>query len=214
METNPINRKFAGSLATLAPHSYYPNTWETERLFLRPFSAEDLTDLYRVYGNPEVMRFIDKTGKTLSETEAELNSYIDHWKQHGFRNFAIIHKASNTLIGRTGLYRNQRSPYPQFGYILDQPYWGQGLAMEAAKANLEYGFNILYFPVIAAFSMLENQASRKILSQKLGMQLLTESFPYLGLKIAYYAIQRSQYLTNSLFSNFPSQPSSKRERHD
>lgn len=126
------------------------------------FSAEDLTDLYRVYGNPEVMRFIDKTGKTLSETEVELNSYIDHWKQHGFGNFAIIHKASNTLIGRTGLYQNQRSPYPQFGYILDQPYWGQGLGTELALANLDYGFNILQFETIAAFVMVDNWTSRKI----------------------------------------------------
>lgn len=196
METNPINRKFAGSLATLAPHSYYPNTWETERLFLRPFSAEDLMDLYRVYGNPEVMRFIDKTGKTLSETEAELNSYIDHWKQHGFGNFAIIHKASNTLIGRTGLYRNQRSPYPQFGYILDQPYWGQGLGTELALANLDYGFNILQFETIAAFVMVDNWTSRKILSEKLGMGLLTEQFAYLYGTLAYYIIARSQYLTH------------------
>lgn len=214
METNPRNRKFTGSIATLTPHSYYPNTWETERLFLRRFNGEDLMDLYRVYGNSEVMRFVSKTEKTLSETKTELNSYINHWKQYGFGQFAMIDKASNRLIGRTGLYLNERSPYPQFSYILDQPYWGQGLATEAAKANLEYGFNVMQFPAIAAFSMLENQASRKILSQKLGMQLLTESFPYLGLKMAYYAIQRSQYLTNSMFRNCPSQPSSKPEKHD
>lgn len=202
METNPINQEWTGFHITSDLNFSYRSTWETERLFLRPFTAEDLMDLYRVYGNPEVMRFVSKTEKTLSETETELNSYINHWKQYGFGQFAMIDKAFNRLIGRTGLYLNERSPYPQFGYILDQPYWGQGLATEAAQANLEYGFNVMQFPAIAAFSMLENQASRKILSQKLGMQLLTENFPYLGLKMAYYVIRRSQYRTFIFPLNF------------
>ncbi len=204
MESNPKNQQLVGSIATLPPlppHFYYSNTWETERLFLRPFTAEDLTALAQVYRNPEVMRFVDLTGKTLSETQAELSSYINHWKQHNFGNFAIIHKASETLIGRTGLYLNDRSPYPQFGYVLDRPYWGQGLGTEVAQANLDYGFNILKFEQITAFVMRENLASRKILSEKLGMHCLTDKLIYFGVKCGYYIISRQEYLKSEMLSD-------------
>ncbi|WP_254173199.1 GNAT family N-acetyltransferase [Planktothrix pseudagardhii] len=195
METNPIS----GLNATLPLHQYQPNTWETERLFLRPFIGADLMDLHRVYSNSEVMRFVvNKTKRNLGETEAELKSYLDHWQQHKFGHFAIIHKELDVLIGRSGLYFNERSPYPQFGYILDKPYWGQGLATELALANLDYGFNILKFETIAAFAMVENLASRKILSEKLKMRLLTDEFHYLQGTLAYYIIERSQYLTQQM----------------
>ncbi|CAD5990415.1 putative GMP synthase [glutamine-hydrolyzing] [Planktothrix tepida] len=199
METNPINQEFTGAIATLPLHQYQPNTWETERLFLRPFIDEDLIDLHRVYRNPEVMRFVvNKTKINLAETEAELKSYLDHWQQYNFGHFAIIHKELDVLIGRSGLYFNERSPYPQFGYILDKPYWGQGLGTELALANLDYGFNILNFETIAAFAMVENSASRKILSEKLKMRLLTKQFHYLQGTLAYYVIERSQYLTQQM----------------
>jgi len=199
METNPINQVVTGAITSLPLHQDQPNTWETERLFLRPFTGEDLMPLHRVYSNPEVMRFVvNKTKKNLGETEAELKSYLDHWQQHNFGYFAIIHKELKVLIGRSGLYFNERSPYPQFGYILDKPNWGQGLGTELAQANLDYGFNILQFETIAAFAMVENLASRKILSEKLKMRLLTDQFPCKQGNLAYYIIESSQYLTQQL----------------
>lgn len=201
METNPINQEITGAIATLPLHQYQPNTWETERLFLRPFIAKDFADLYRIYGDPEVMRFIGKGARTESETLAELINFIAHWQQHNFGNFGIIHKASRKLIGRTGLYRNDRCPHAQFGYVLDKDFWGQGLGTEAAKASLDYGFKVLQIDRIVAFAVVENLASRKILSEKLGMRCLTDEFIYAGIKYAYYSIGREEYLTSETWSD-------------
>jgi [ribosomal protein S5]-alanine N-acetyltransferase len=194
METNLIAQELTGT-TSFPQHQYQPNTWETKRLFLRPFTAQDFPYLYRVYGDAEVMRFIGKGARTELETLSELISFINHWQQHNFGNFAIIHKASGKLIGRTGIYLSDRCKEAQFGYVFDKNYWGQGLGTEAAKASLDYGFKVLEFEQIIAFSMPENVVSRKILSEKLGMHCITDNFRYSGIKYAYYSIGRVEYLT-------------------
>ncbi len=207
MKTNLINQELTGTIATFPQHQYQPNTWETERLFLRPFTDEDFTDLYRFYSHPEVMRFIGKGARTESETRAELFSFITHWEQHNFGNFAIIHQASGKLMGRTGLYLSDRCKEAQFGYVLDKSYWGKGLGLEAAKASLDYGFKVLKFEQIVAFAMPENVGSRKILSQKLGMHCIKDNFIYSGIQYAYYSIGRVEYLTSSSWRVRAYQPS-------
>ena len=198
METNLIAQELTGN-SSFPQHQYQPNTWETKRLFLRPFTAQDFPALHRVYGDAEVMRFIGKGARTELETLSELISFINHWQQHNFGNFAIIHKASGKLIGPTGLYLSDRCKEAQFGYVLDKSYWGQGLGCEAGKASLDYGFKVLEFEQIVAFSMPENVVSRKILSEKLGMCRLTDQFIYSGIKYAYYTMERQEYLTTHPF---------------
>jgi len=45
---------------------------ETTRLLLRLFTPDDLIDLYRIYRDREVMKYVGKGAKTLTETEAVL----------------------------------------------------------------------------------------------------------------------------------------------
>lgn len=127
----------------MKPITLFKQKMETQRLVLRPFNRQDFTALYPIYSNLEVTRYIEKGAKTEKEVLAQLNSYIKHWKDHGFGPFALIHKESGELIGRSGLYLSDRSPFAQLGYVLDLPYQGQGLGIEVAKAGLAYGFKEL-----------------------------------------------------------------------
>ena len=171
---------------------------ETQRLVLRPFTQQDFTALYPIYSNLEVMRYIEAGAKTEKEVLAELDGYIRHWKEHGFGPFAVIHKESGKLIGRSGLYLSDRSPFAQLGYVLDLSYQGQGLGTEVAKAGLAYGFKELELERIVAFVMSENLPSRRILGEKLGMHCITENFNYSQRRYAFYSISRAEYFAQGL----------------
>ncbi|MDZ4877652.1 MAG: hypothetical protein CLLPBCKN_007087 [Chroococcidiopsis cubana SAG 39.79] len=113
-------------------------SWETQHLFLRLFALEDFDAVYQIYSNFEVMRYIDKGVRTKSEVLVELNSYIKHWQEYNFGPLAVIHKESGKLIGRSGLYLSDRSPFAQLGYVLDLLYHKQGLGVEVAKSSLKH----------------------------------------------------------------------------
>lgn len=182
----------------MKPITLFKRNLETQRLVLRPFTRQDFTDLYPIYSNLEVMRYIGKGAKTQEEVMAELDAYIKHWKEHGFGPFAVINKKSEKLIGRSGLYLSDRSPFAQLGYVLDLPYQGQGLGTEVAKAGLAYGFRELELEQIVAFVMPENLRSHQILSEQLGMHCISEHFNHSDQKYAFYSISRAEYLAQDL----------------
>lgn len=75
---------------------------ETPRLRLRQFTFDDFDDLYRLYSDSDLMRYIGKGIRTKNETQAALSSIIKHY-EHGFGMWAVIDKDDGKLIGRCGL---------------------------------------------------------------------------------------------------------------
>lgn len=174
-------------------------TVETERLILRPFQIQDLLELYPIYSNPSVMAYIGKGPRNLWECFQELIGFINHWQKHGFGPMAVVEKSTGKVIGRSGLYyRQDRSPFPQLGYVLDLPSQGQGLGTEVAKASLAYGFNYLQFSQIEAYARVENESSIKILTEKLRMELVTDCLENSGRVYAQFSLSAPQYLEQSL----------------
>jgi RimJ/RimL family protein N-acetyltransferase len=60
------------------------------------------------------------------------------------------------------------TPTVEIGWRLAPAYRGRGLATEAARACLDFGFNNLRLPEIVAFTVPANAASRRVM-EKLGM---------------------------------------------
>lgn len=163
---------------------------ETTRLRLKYFNLADLDDLYHIYSNPEVMKYVGKGARTKDETLTALVSMIEHWK-HGFGMWAIIHKDSNKFIGRCGLCFLDTTPEIELGYTLDKPYWNMGLATEASLAILKYGFEQIGLKRIVAIAKPENIASQRVM-QKVGMKF-EKNARYYNSDIVYYAIYRTYY---------------------
>lgn len=77
---------------------------ETPRLFLKAFESSDVKALFEIVGDPKVMEFwAQGPVHTLSQTKGFLQKAIQHWKQHGCGDWALIEKKENTLIGFCGL---------------------------------------------------------------------------------------------------------------
>ncbi len=88
---------------------------------------------------------------------------------------------------------------PELVYLLAKPYWGMGLATEAAKACLKYGFEELQLEQIIAVTRHENVASRRVL-ERIGMKHEKDVRLY-DIDCVYYSISRKSYQPgNSLCS--------------
>jgi ribosomal-protein-alanine N-acetyltransferase len=87
--------------------------------------------------------------------------------------WATVYKPEGRYIGRCGLYPHRDDDnklIPGEGvlaYYLARPYWGRGLATEAGRAFIEFGFGELGLTRIVAGANVTNLASHRVL-QKLG----------------------------------------------
>jgi len=162
---------------------------ETTRLRLRYFTLEDLDDLFRLYSDPEVMRYLSP--RTREQTQASLRKHIKQWQENNFGMWAAIHKASGQMIGRCGLGFLENTPEVELGYVFDKHYWNRGIATEASVATLEYGFGEVKLEQIVAIAKPENIASVCVI-EKVGMKY-QKNTRYYGQGVVYYSILRSQW---------------------
>ncbi len=170
-------------------------TVETERLYLRRFEDTDRDAYYqRIYADSEVMKTLP-AGKAIAREDFEARVaglMVDHWREHGFGPWVVVHKADQTLIGHCGLKFWPDSTDVEVFYALAKPYWGQGLATEGARASLCYGFEELGLDQIIAAAFVDNVASRRVL-EKVGMSYTGET-TFAGLTVAGYGIRREEYV--------------------
>ncbi len=81
---------------------------------------------------------------------------------------ATILKEENTYIGYCGLAGDRAKA--TLAYYIARPYWGRGLATEAARALVDLGFAKLKLPRIVASAERGHVVSERIL-EKLGFEL-------------------------------------------
>jgi RimJ/RimL family protein N-acetyltransferase len=164
---------------------------ETERLILRKFIENDVEAIFRLRNDAEMMRFIREPQKTKAESEQWLNMLSSLWESEQIGFCAVIEKTSNKVIGWCGLWKLIETSEIEVGYAIDKAFWKKGFASEAAKAFLDYGFEVLNLETIAAVARPENIASRRVM-EKLGMQ-----FDYIGKfygsDLAHYSITKEKF---------------------
>ena len=155
---------------------------ETNRLLLRHQLPADLDDLWALYCDPEITKYIPDAPRTRQEAQEELE-----WHMHGHPRFpelglwATIHKDTGKFIGRCGLlpWTIEGQQEVEVAYTIAREYWGQGLATEAAHAILDYGFEQLKLSRLICRIDEENRASRKV-AEKIGMTFEREAQDELG----------------------------------
>ncbi|MEH1864899.1 MAG: GNAT family N-acetyltransferase [Nostoc sp.] len=162
---------------------------ETARLRLRDFNLNDFDDLFRLYSDTEVMKYLSP--RTREQTQLSLSKHIQQWQQHTFGMWAVIHKETDKMIGRCGLNFLENTPEVELGYVFDKSYWNMGIATEASFATLKFGFWEVKLDQIVAIADPENIASVRVI-QKLGMKYEKNAWHY-GQNVVYYAISRTKW---------------------
>ena len=146
-------------------------TLETERLILRRMMPSDLADVYDYAKRAEVSEFLLwYPHDTTAFTRKYLKIVDSKYKRGEFYDWAVVCKADGRMIGTAGftsidVYNNNA----EIGYVLNSDYWGRGLAAEAAKAVITFGFEALRLVRIEAKYMTDNLGSKRV-AEKCGMR--------------------------------------------
>jgi RimJ/RimL family protein N-acetyltransferase len=145
----------------------------TDRLLLRRWSEEDLAPFRRMNADPQVMEFMPKL-LTAEESDAMVDRIEAHFEERGFGLFAAELKESGEFIGFVGLsvpgFEAPFMPAVEVGWRIAVEFWGRGLATEAAREVLRYGFEALGLESAVSFTVPGNLRSRRVM-EKIGMRM-------------------------------------------
>lgn len=164
---------------------------QTPRLVLREFTEKDLDVLAPLLADVEVMRFSLSGPLSKEKTKEYLQKRIlDHYAKHGFGLWAVIDKKEQNLVGFVGLIMQNidGEELIELGYRLDPKHWGQGYAVEAAKAVLGYAFETLKLDRIISIIDPKNVRSVKV-AEKAGMHFWKEA-NYHGIPVHIYVLDK------------------------
>jgi ribosomal-protein-alanine N-acetyltransferase len=146
------------------------NIIETKRMLIRPLSKTDISELYPIFSNPVTMKFWPAPF-SLEQTEGWVQRNIDRYREYGFGRYGILLKENGKLIGDCGVVVTEIDGQIEndLGYIIHHPYWGKGLATEAAAAWKRYAFDTLQLSRLCANMAFDHTASRRV-AEKLGLK--------------------------------------------
>ena len=172
-----------------APDPYF---LKTERLAFRCWTLDDFPLARELWGDMEVTRFF---GGPFSDEQVRqrLEREIERMHAHQFQYWPIHLRSTNEHVGCCGLrpYKQLEDGVHELGFHLRPKYWGQGLAVEAARAAIEFAFETIGAKGLSAGHHPANLNSRKVL-EKLGFRYThDEFFAELGMNIPYYMIRRA-----------------------
>ena len=149
----------------------------TARLELRPFRPTDADRVTELAGEREIAATTTHIPHPYGEGVAA--AWIA--SQPGRRAageavvFAVESKVSVEskvpagLVGAVGLEIDAANRQAELGYWIGKPYWGRGLATEAASAVLRYAFEQVGLNRVHAGHFAHNPASGRVL-EKIGMR--------------------------------------------
>lgn len=142
----------------------------TERTALRQVTISDLESMRLMDSDSRVMTY---TGgiKDSGFTQANLKEHELHWQRYGFGSWLVTYRQTGQVMGRVGL-RHQHlggQDVIELGYLLLQPFWGQGLATELVERLVGVADDNLRCPLLAALIADGNLASIAV-ARKFGFQ--------------------------------------------
>ena len=137
--------------------------FETERLVVRRYTANDKDNFFLLNGNEEVMRYIRpvKTREECGEFLLQVIAYSENEKLFG--RWAAEDKKSKEFVGSFAVIPVEGKDQMQPGYALMPEHWGKGYATELTLAGLDHVFNRTSIDPIYAYTESPNLLSKKVL---------------------------------------------------
>jgi RimJ/RimL family protein N-acetyltransferase len=143
----------------------------SERVILRELMREDWVAIHAYASRLEVCRFQPWGPNTPEETIAFVEAAAASAEEQPRRRYAcaVTLDVEEHVIGLVELnVRDARSRVGEVSWVLHPDHWGRGIATEAARILLRFGFEILGLHRIYATCDPRNVASARVM-EKIGM---------------------------------------------
>jgi RimJ/RimL family protein N-acetyltransferase len=146
-------------------------SFETERLILRPTSAEDSEFLIELLNTPKWLKYIgDRNVRSVEDAQAYIKNRIQsQFERLGYGSYTVIRKADNVKIGACGLYDRDGLEGVDLGFAFLPKHERQGYAFEAANRIKQAGLEEFGLSELKAITTKDNTASHQLLV-KLGFE--------------------------------------------
>ncbi|HHG3243810.1 TPA: GNAT family N-acetyltransferase [Vibrio parahaemolyticus] len=146
-------------------------TLTTERLILRLVSVDDAPFILDLYNHPDFYRFV---GDKQMRTDYEAACYIKEnmlrmEEKKGVSLLVVEDKQTKQPLGICGLVKRDTLNACDIGYGFLPSAYGQGFAIEAAKAVIEYAKQAMQLSQLVAITNNDNIRSISLL-KKLGFE--------------------------------------------
>jgi RimJ/RimL family protein N-acetyltransferase len=146
---------------------------ETPRLVIRNWEGRDREVFHEINSDPIVMEFFPRR-RNRQESDALMDLLVREISKDGYGFAALELKETGETIGFAGLSEPELEPLLptgtiEIGWRLVHRHWGKGLASEAARALLDFGFGELGLGEIVAFAVENNHRSTAVM-RRIGMR--------------------------------------------
>ena len=150
--------------------------FETERTFVREMAVEDLPQLYELYDDEEIAKYVDALYEYEEEKEFAKKYIENMYGFYGYGLWLVFDLKDGTLIGRIGIsIRNIDSEdVRELGYLIRKEYRKKGYATEVCRATIKYAAEFPEIDKLFIVTDKDNVASES-LAKKLGFELVGES---------------------------------------
>jgi RimJ/RimL family protein N-acetyltransferase len=143
----------------------------TDRLKLRRWRAGDRAPFAAMNADVEVMRYFPQP-LARAESDAFVERLESGFDELGYGVWALEVRATGEFIGFTGLARQTFqapfTPAVEVGWRLARSAWHQGYATEAARAALDFAFDVVALDEVVSMTTSTNAPSEAVM-RRLGM---------------------------------------------
>jgi ribosomal-protein-alanine N-acetyltransferase len=140
--------------------------FETERLSVRQYNAQDDALFYQLSSNEEVMRYIRPT-VSKEDSDKLLSQNIQlYLSRANTGRWAIFEKNASKFIGTFSILpMDSDNTKLHIGYALLPQFWGKGYATEILAGGIHFFFTFHHADTLYAITEAPNIASQRVLEK-------------------------------------------------
>lgn len=141
---------------------------ETERLILRKFEYTDNENMLKHWiSDPEIQSlYSEPVYSTKQEVKELLDKYISSYDKSDYYRWAITLKETDECIGQIAYFLvDNNNNFAEIEYCIGSLFQRKGLATEATKAVIKYGFHKMHLHKVQISHKSINIPSRKVIKK-------------------------------------------------
>ena len=143
-------------------------TIETEKLILRCFEYSDDDAMLKYWIADEKIQslYSEPVYTTKEEVKKLLDKYISSYKNSDYYRWAIIDKVTEECVGQIAYFLvDSKNHFAEIEYCIGTAFQRKGLATEATRAIIKYGFEKINLHKVQICTKTINKPSQRVIEK-------------------------------------------------